>query len=285
MKEIILATRGSKLALVQANIVKHSLEELGCMVTIKTVTTKGDRNRKDPLSKVGGNGLFIREIEQELLSGTADIAVHSGKDLPYELAPGLEIAATPKAADSRDVIVSRVTHRSDDTFIIGTSSARRVDECQKLFPNATFQNIRGNVDTRLHKLRNGEYDAVIFAKAGLDRLGANLKELNVAVMEPEEMIPAPCQGIVAVECRSEDEGVKSLLKLISDPATERRFIVERYLFSLLQVDCSTGIGIYSEPDGDNLSLSVLLGEKKIRQTGTCKEYQALCQAIKEALDE
>lgn len=283
MKDIVLATRGSKLALVQANIVKELIEEKGFRVNIKTITTKGDKDQTTPLSKVGGNGLFIREIERALLDGKADIAIHSAKDLPYELEEGLEIVATPQAANPRDVIVMMKEYTIKDEIIIGTSSSRRQEEAKTLFPHAHFKSIRGNVDTRLKKLEDGDYDAVIFAKAGLDRLQLNLDEFFVKELNEKEMIPAPCQGIIAVECRMKDVELKQLLKEISDESTYQRFVVERYMFSLLRADCSMGIGVHSTIKNNTLELSVLFDQKKVRKVGRYQDYKKICEEIKEML--
>ncbi len=284
MKNIILATRGSKLAMVQANMIKKLIEEQGYTVTIQTVSTKGDKDQVTPLSSVGGNGLFVREIEKSLLNGSTDIAVHSGKDLPYELEPGLEIAMTPEAADSRDVIVWNRAHDRAEEVVIGTSSSRRVEECRAIYPAATFQNIRGNVDTRLRKLKDGEYDGVVFAKAGLDRISATLDDFTVEVFEANEFLPAPCQGIIAVECRSDDTELKALLESISDEESFRRFQVERYMFSLLRADCSMGIGVHSAVNGEDLQLTVLFNQKKITKSGLYSDYQNICKEIKDQLN-
>ena len=173
---MILATRGSALAMAQAAIVKKKLEDVGEQVTILPVKTKGDRDRQRPLTEIGGDGLFIRELEKVLLSGEADLAVHSAKDLPYQLADGLRIAGVPEAADPRDCLLTRSctadpgADYGPDPLCIGTGSPRRRLEYARRYPDAMYLEIRGNVLTRVEKLRRGEYDGIILAKAGLDRL-------------------------------------------------------------------------------------------------------------------
>ncbi|MDD6569293.1 MAG: hydroxymethylbilane synthase, partial [Acidaminococcus sp.] len=204
MKKLIIATRGSKLALAQTEIVQALLQREQVETEIHTITTAGDRDRIHALVKIGGRGVFVREIERELLSGEADLAVHSAKDLPYELAPGLVIAGTPKAADPRDALVSLKGKELTGSFVIGTGSPRRIAEVRPLFPQAVFRDIRGNVTTRLHKLERGEYDAIVLAMAGLERMDVDASAYDIRPFDVEQVMPAGCQGIIAVECRSRD---------------------------------------------------------------------------------
>ncbi len=274
-----LATRGSKLALIQANIVKTALEKNGAQVELIIVSTKGDRDQKSPINSIGGRGLFVKEIEQYLLDGRADIAVHSGKDLPYELESGLMIAGTPKAVDSRDLLIIR--KGITEIKLIGTGSPRRIAECKRFYPDAEYESIRGNVDTRLSKLRSGEYDAIILAKAGLDRLSADLSDFDVVPFDVNEFIPSACQGIIAVECRVDDTETAALLHSISDKETERRFKAERYMFSLLKADCSVPLGVHCEIIGDEYTVAAMYQNKKMTKSGT--DYITLCNEIKSEL--
>ena len=283
MKKIILATRGSLLALKQADIVKRLLEEKGASVEILETTTRGDKDRIHALVRMGGNGVFIREIEEKLLCREADIAVHSGKDLPYELREGLTIAANPKAADPRDCLILRKGHSLSETSVIGTGSPRRISEYKALIGEASFKNIRGNVTTRLRKLREGEYDGIILAKAGLDRIEAELSDLDVRELDPDSFIPSPCQGIIAVECREEDTELRKLLESISDELTVKRFRAERRLFSMLKADCTTPIGVHSRIEGDRLHISAMLDGKKASAEGSYEELQDICLDIKRML--
>ena len=158
MKKLIVATRGSRLALAQTHIVCRLLEEAGVETEIRTITTAGDRDRIHALVKIGGRGIFVREIERELLSGEADIAVHSAKDLPYQLASGLVIAGTPSQADPRDALVLLKERKLEAGSVVGTGSPRRIREISRVLPELVFRDIRGNVTTRLHKLERGEYE-------------------------------------------------------------------------------------------------------------------------------
>lgn len=265
---MILATRVSLLALRQAELVKRKLEEAGEQVTILPVTTKGDRDRIRALSEIGGDGLFVRELERVLLSGEADLAVHCGKDLPYCLAEGLVIGGVPMMADARDCLISRkesgdLPGRDPDGISgpgnsvpagnspfskdpVGTGSPRRTAEYLRLCPDAEFAGIRGNINTRIRRLREGAYGSIILAKAGLDRLEPDLSGLTVRVFSAEEMIPAPCQGILAAECRADDKRTAEILRRITDPVAARRFEVERYLFGSMKADCSMAVGIHAE---------------------------------------
>ncbi len=283
MRELVLATRGSKLALVQANIIKNALEEKCVKVNLVEVSTKGDIDRTSPINQIGGRGLFVTEIEKYLIDGRADIAVHSGKDLPYQLLDGLTIAGVPKAADSRDCLITRKGERLKENSIIGTGSPRRMIECKKFYPNVNYESIRGNVDTRLNKLRDGLYDGIILAKAGLDRLNVDLSDFNVRVFEPDEFLPSACQGIMAVECRESDKDIVELLHSISDEKSSKRFEVERYMMGLMQADCSVALGAYSQIDDNMLKMTALYNGKRASRTGSFDDYRFLCKEIKEKI--
>ena len=275
---MILATRGSALAMAQAELVRRKLEAAGAQVMILPVTTRGDRDRNRALSEIGGDGLFIRELEKKLLSGEADLAVHSGKDLPFRLAEGLVIGGTPEMGDPRDCLLKQPGGEKT----IGTGSPRRILEYRKLDPEAEFAEIRGNINTRIDRLREGRYGGIILAKAGLDRLRPDLEGLSVRVFSTEEMIPSPCQGILAAECRADDRKTRELLERISDPAAERRFAVERFLFQKIQADCATPVGIYAEftgTDGEGLRIRALLGGNYAEKRGPASGYAKMCDEI------
>ena len=279
---MILATRGSALAVAQAELVRQKLEAAGASVTILPVTTKGDRDRNRPLTEIGGDGLFIRELEKVLLSGEADLAVHSGKDLPFRLAEGLVIGGVPEMGDPRDCLL----RRPDAGRIIGTGSPRRQAEYRRLDPEAEFAGIRGNINTRIERLKEGKYDGIILAKAGLDRLKPDISGLTATVFSAEEMIPAPCQGILAVECRAEDRRIRELLQAVTDPQAERRFTAERCLFQRLQADCAVPVGVYAEfygTDGEEMRIRVLFRGARMEKCGPASGYRALCDEICEEI--
>ena len=298
MREICVAGRGSRLAMAQNELVKALLEKKGYKVRIMTVSTRGDRDRKSAVTELGGNGPFVRDVEKVLLTKEADIAVHCAKDLPYELAPGLCIAGIPDAADPRDCLIMRrgaagssgaVGDRdrkasdgtaagdrdrkaSDGTaaiqpprpLVIGTGSPRRIRQLQKLYAGEKaeleFREIRGNITTRLDKLRRGEYHGIVLAKAGLDRIGADLRDLDVRVFEPEEMIPAVGQGLLACECREEDMEIRALLESLTLPQNALRYQVERELFCRYRCDCRSAVGIYARISTAGTELFVMCEE-------------------------
>lgn len=283
MKDITLATRGSKLALVQANMIKNAIEEKGVKVNILEISTKGDKDQASPINQIGGRGLFVTEIEKYILDARADIAVHSSKDLPYKLMEGLTVAGVPKAADERDCLLTRKGVPLKSNSVIGTGSPRRIAECKKFYPNARYESIRGNVDTRLNKLRGGLYDGIILAKAGLDRLQADLSDFDVRIFEADEFIPSACQGIIAVECREADIEIVSLLKSISDEKSSNRFKIERYMLGLMQADCSVALGANAKINGNSLTVTALFNGKKAEQTGCLTDYKILCNRLKEEI--
>ncbi|WP_459129441.1 hydroxymethylbilane synthase [Guggenheimella bovis] len=276
MKKIIIATRGSKLALKQAHIVQ---DILGVESELLIVHTKGDKDQTSSLRHIGGNGLFVREIEEALLSGKADIAVHSAKDLPYALHSTLTIGAVAPAWDARDVLISKVEMPRS----IATDSPRRRASLKKLFPEVAFESLRGNIETRLQKLRDGDFEGIVLAKAGLDRLDIDLREFFVRVLDVEECIPAPNQGIIAIEARKNDREVLELLKEKNDLQTWNRFEIERKVFERLEADCSMAVGVHAEIEGPLLTLHALLGDREERMEGTFEERIALCEKLLEAL--
>ena len=283
---IQLVTRKSALAMAQANMVADMLRAKGAEVELLPMSTKGDKNLTSSLTEIGGKGLFVSELEEKLLSGEADIAVHSSKDLPYKLADGLSIEGVPAAASPVDCLVTRVD--PDDLPehpVIGTSSPRRFTEIKKFLPGAVEKTIRGNVETRLNKLRDPEqgYDATLLAKAGLDRLGIDTGDLIVTEFESGEFTPAACQGIMAVECRTDNTEVVKLLHEISDPATRLRFTVERYVLEQLGADCSVSIGMYAditEVDGnDVVDLSIAYKGRRMERKFLFQNYRENCEAV------
>lgn len=285
MREICIAGRGSRLAMAQNELVKALLEKKGYKVRIMTVSTRGDRDRKSAVTELGGNGPFVRDVEKVLLTKEADIAVHCAKDLPYELAPGLCIAGVPDAADPRDCLIMRkgiadnlvatsgncpnasegiATEQPPRPLVIGTGSPRRIRQLQKLYagegPELEFRGIRGNITTRLDKLRRGEYDGIVLAKAGLDRIGADLRDLDARVFEPEEMIPAVGQGLLACECREEDMEMRALLESLTLPQNALRYQMERELFCRYRCDCRSAVGIYARIQITGAELFVMCEE-------------------------
>lgn len=282
MRKIVLATRGSKLALTQAEQVKALIEAKGFECELLIVKTKGDKDQNRPIHEIGGDGLFVREIEKALLDKSADIAVHSAKDLPYELAEGLLIAGVPKAASSADCLISlkgdgTCTAENSAKKVIGTGSPRRICEYLAIDENVEFKSLRGNIDTRLGKLESGEYDSIILAIAALDRLNIDLSPYDVYEFSSEDMIPAACQGIIAIECRSEDKEIVRLLGEISDFDTKRRFDLERSVFCRLKASCKSALGVHAQIEGDMLTLMALKDERKVCLEGRFEDRQELAE--------
>lgn len=299
-KTLRLATRGSALALAQAEIVRELLEdelkkrEISARVELLKVTTAGDRDRESSLTKIGGKGLFVRGIEKALLDGRADLAVHSAKDLPYELCDGLVIAGVPKAASPEDMLIIRpdspfsarlqqgavfteADAAEEKIPVIGTGSPRRVAELSSLIGKFKAKENRGNISTRLRKLKEGQFDAIVLARAGVERLRLDLSDFVVRYLSPEEMLPACGQGILAVECRRDDAEMVSCLKAISDEASRLRFDIERRLFREMKADCATALGVYAEvkPDG-HFVLTGLYGGRRERAEGMVSAYPSVC---------
>ena len=250
-----IGTRGSALALWQANTVKSRLESVGvapCVIVV--IKTDGDRLQDAPLSDIGGKRLFVKEIEDALLDGEIDLAVHSAKDMAVVLPQGLHIAGTMARADARDAVVLPASVALSDASLpqltgalgptprLGTSSVRRIAQLHRLFAGAEFLPVRGNVDTRLRKLDDGEYDALVLAAAGLQRL--ERADRISAHLPVDACIPAPGQGIVAVECREDAEAITQTLVAMSDAAADVALRAERALVAALGGGCQLPLGAH-----------------------------------------
>lgn len=262
-RSVIVGSRASALALAQTRLVVATLEELhpGIAFEIQRITTRGDRVLHRPLSKVGGKGLFVRELEEVLLAGQIDLAVHSLKDLPTEQPAGLLIAAVPQRADPRDALVTRDGHRLADLppgARVGTSSLRRMAQLRALRPDLEILDIRGNVDTRLRKLDEGRYDAIILAAAGLARLG--LSERVAEFLDPETMLPAPGQGALAVEARVDDPATRALVEPLDHHPTRLAVEAERAFLRRLGGGCQVPMAAHAWLDGDSLRLRGMVAD-------------------------
>ena len=260
---IRIATRKSPLALWQANFVKEALEAAheGLEVELVTMVTRGDVILDTPLAKVGGKGLFVKELELAMLEGTADLAVHSMKDVPVEFPEGLGLVTICERADPRDAFVSNTYNNVDELpqgATVGTCSLRRQCQLKEARPDLIIKELRGNVGTRLGKLDAGEYDAIILAAAGLQRL--ELDERIRSFIEPEQSLPAVGQGAVGIECRLGDMELRALLAPLNHAETADRVTCERAMNITLEGGCQVPIGSYSEIQGDELWLRALVGE-------------------------
>ncbi|BBS85506.1 Porphobilinogen deaminase [compost metagenome] len=257
-----IATRKSPLALWQANFVKDRLEALypDLRVELVPMSTQGDKILDTPLAKVGGKGLFVKELETAMLEGRADIAVHSMKDVPVEFPEGLGLHTICEREDPRDAFVSNRFKQIDELpqgAVVGTSSLRRQCQLRAARPDLVIRDLRGNVNTRLAKLDAGEYDAIILAAAGLKRL--EMAHRITAFIEPEQSLPANGQGAVGIECRLDDVELHALLAPLEHTETRIRVLTERAMNRALQGGCQVPIGAYALVQGDEIWLRGLVG--------------------------
>ena len=262
-KTLKIATRQSPLALWQANYVKDRLQQLYPDLTIELVpmVTKGDVILDSPLAKIGGKGLFVKELENALLNKKADIAVHSMKDVPMQFPEGLGLAVICQREDPRDAFVShsyRTFAELPQGAVVGTSSLRRQCQLKALRPDLDIRSLRGNVGTRLSKLDNGDYDAIILASAGLIRLG--LADRIASFIDVEQSLPAAGQGAVGIECRTDDAQVQALLAPLADAETTYCVLAERAMNNHLQGGCQVPIGGYAVLQQGQLYLRALVGD-------------------------
>ena len=277
MKKVIIGSRGSKLALMYAEKAKEFLLKFNNIssddIKIKKILTKGDQIKDQRLSEVGGKGLFSKNIEQELLEKKIDIAVHALKDMPALETDGLQTNCFLKRNDPREVIISRDGKNIKEIktgALIGTSSFRREFQINKLRKDLKTKLIRGNVDTRIQKLNDGLYDAIILSLAGLSFL--NLENKVSQIFSTDEIIPSAGQGIIALQCRSDDNHIKSLLEKINDKETAVRAISERNVLKVLEGDCETAVGVHSKLENERIILQAELfsldGLQKFYESGS-----------------
>ena len=255
-EKIIIGSRGSKLAMVYAENVKAKLKEVFSKdIEIKKIVTSGDDNQKDRLSNLGGKGLFSKKIEIELLENKIDIAVHALKDMPSIETEGLETNYFLKRNSPNEILISNKKIKFNDlksNSIVGTSSYRREYQFKNRRSDLNYKLIRGNVDTRIKKMENGDYDAIILSKAGIDSL-----EINHKITEEfttEDIIPCAGQGIIAIQSRNSDLEIKELLEKINNHQSRICANTEREVLKILEGDCDTAIGAYSKINSNNISL-------------------------------
>lgn len=263
---IKIGTRKSKLALAQTTMVVNEIKRYfpSANVEVLHFTTKGDKVLDKPLINIGGKGVFVTEIEDALINKEIDLAVHSGKDLPLQIQDGLTISSVLERGNYRDALVTVKGKNIDFSkeTVIGTGSNRRKLAFKKLYPNAIFKDIRGNVDTRLNKLYNGEYDGIILAMAGLERLDLisdtrfSFKPFNF-----DEFVPAPCQGIIAIESRKND--LTEVLQKINHKDTFYAFETERHILNILNADCGMPLGAYSFVENNKINVVYTNDSKEI----------------------
>ena len=289
MKAVLkIGTRQSLLALWQSNHIAACLRKQypDCEVVLKKIVTKGDRILDVPLAQIGGKGLFTKEIEEDLLSGEVDLAVHSLKDMPTVLPEGLCLTAITERANVGDAFVSNKYNSFAELplgAVVGTSSLRRKAQLLAARPDLTIRDLRGNVDTRLRKLDEGLYDAIILAAAGLERLGHG--DRIKAVIPSSVCLPAVGQGALAIECRTNDAEVRQMLDFLNDVPTVYATNAERAFLGLLEGGCQVPIGVHADVEGDKIKIEAIIaaldGSTVLRDTveGTASDAVALGQAL------
>jgi hydroxymethylbilane synthase len=288
MSRLRIGSRGSLLALWQANHISDLLRGRGHTVEIEVIKTTGDKITDVALAKVGTKGMFTKEIEEALAEGRVDLAVHSLKDLPTELSGDFEIAAVTTREDPRDVFCS-VKFASIETLptqaTVGTSSLRRQAQLKALRPDLQVQALRGNVDTRLRKVADGEYDGIILAAAGVNRLGK--KDLVRQIISSEVMTPAAGQGALAIEIRSHDTATREVLSFLDDAAARSSTACERALLTRLGGGCQVPIGALAEVLGDRIRITAVVahprGTKVLREAGEGDDAVRLGEEVGDAL--
>ncbi len=272
-KKLVIATRRSRLAMWQAEHIKEKLEALhkGLHVELLPLSTRGDELLDRRLDDAGGKGLFVKELETALADSRADLAVHSMKDVPAELPPGFSIAAIPAREDPRDVLVSKRFASLAEMpagGTIGTSSLRRSAQIVERYPALDIRLLRGNVDTRLAKLDRGDYDAIVLAVAGLKRLG--LEARATARLSADEMLPAPGQGALGIECLAAREEVVALLAPLADGSTTACVLAERAVSRALGGNCSLPLAAFAQANMDNMRLRALVASADGRRVVRCE---------------
>jgi len=260
-EKLVIGTRGSKLALWQSEYIKGLVEEItGLPVELKIIKTTGDKILDVPLAKVGGKGLFTKELEVELAAGTVDLCVHSMKDVPTELPDGLYISATPARVDPRDALVSGAGYTLETLpqgAKVGTSSLRRIAQVRSLRPDVEIVDVRGNLDTRMRKAENGELDVVILAAAGITRMGWADRISNY--IPTDQMVSAVGQGAIGIEIREDDEFMRDVSAKICHADTFTCVTAERVVMKQLDGGCQVPIGAYAVLDGDTMIMDAIVG--------------------------
>ena len=272
---LIIGSRGSELALVQANLVRNAIEaSADCRAEIKVIKTQGDRIDHLSFDKMEGKGFFTKELELALLDRSIDLAVHSLKDLPTRQPDRLKIGAVGFRADRRELVLIRPEACQGSGIIpvkeegvIGTSSPRRKCQIARHNPGLKIKDLRGNVPTRVQKLREGQYDAILIAVAGIDRLELDLADLIVKRLDPTLFLPAPGQGILALQTRIDNDEVNATIARLNDQTASAEAALERGLLAKFDSGCSLPLGVYSEVNGAEFRLLAVLGEPGNEESG------------------
>jgi len=293
-RKIIIGSRGSDLALWQARHVEAKLKSLGHKIEIKIIKTQGDRIQNLSFDKLEGKGFFTKELEEKLLSKEIDMAVHSHKDLPTENPNGLVVAAVSERENPADILLIR-KEKVDESqklhlvknSVVGTSSARRKSQLLHHRADVEIKELRGNVPTRINKLREAQYDAIMLAAAGVQRLDLDLSDLYVLRLHPEEFIPAPAQGVLALQIREKDTELHAILQHLNSPEVARQIAVERRILNLFEGGCQMPLGAYCIAEKSNLKVIACVADAwnaPIRiSMNTGKDVETLAQKTVAAL--
>jgi len=268
-RKLILGSRGSQLALAQAHFIKDALDSnFGVRVQVKIIKTTGDRFDHLPFDKMEGKGFFTKELEEALLSGQIDLAVHSLKDMMTTLPHGLKLGAVGFREDRRELLIMRKEARVNGGVlpvrpggVIGTGSLRRKCQIAVCNPSLQVKDLRGNIPTRIKKLREGQYDAIVIAAAGIRRLGLNLTDLDVIYLDPEVFLPAPGQGMLGVEIRYGDHEVDELVGKLGSNEERIEAALERDLLAKFESGCSLPLAVFSRIQGSRYRLKAVLGQR------------------------
>jgi len=254
-KKLIIGTRGSELALWQARHLQDALKSIGQESELSIIKTKGDNIQNIGFDKMEGKGFFTKEIEEALKDGHIDVAVHSLKDLPTESTEGLVIAGLSYREDPADILIINKQSvnpssplKLNEAAVVGTSSIRRKVQIRHFLPSVELKDLRGNVPTRIKKLESGNYDAIILASAGVNRIGAELEAFHCIRLNPKEFVPAPAQGVIGFQVRKEDLSARALIDAIHKREVARCTNVERKVLKLMAGGCQTPLGVYCEQD-------------------------------------
>lgn len=293
-KKVIVGSRGSDLALWQAHFVIEELTKLGVETELKIIKTQGDEIQHLSFDKMEGKGFFTKEIEEQLLNGSIDLAVHSHKDLETNQPAGLTIAAVSDREDPSELLLinksgvdtSRANHLKEGA-IVGTSSARRKCQLLSTNPDIELKDLRGNVPTRINKLKTQGYDAIMLAKAGVARLGIDLSEFNVVELDPKVFVPAPAQGALGFQIREKDTELAAIIGKLNFPEVQERIAVERRVLNLFQGGCQLPLGVYCEKVGNTYKVwakMALTWDSPVNETYLeGNQIEALAQEVVEGL--
>ena len=292
-RRLIIGSRGSDLALIQAGIVQAALRDrCGGKADIKVIKTQGDRLDQLAFEKMEGKGFFTKELEEALLAGSIDLAVHSMKDLPTSQTVGLNITAVGFRADRRELLLMRPGTRDGSEIlpvrsggVIGTSSSRRKAQIAFHNPTLATRDLRGNVPTRIRKLGEGQFDAIVIAASGPERLGLDLSDLDAVWLKTEDFVPAPAQGVLAIQTRRNDDGLTRLVQGLNDPLVESEVAVERGLLTRFQSGCSLPLGVYAESAGEGIRVIAALGVPENGGWGKLKKVDMIGPFSEKIIDE